>query len=60
MSNLTIRMPEADRAVLAELGARVADTIGLELSQSDLIKLSIRHAVAQDPATLFRRPQETP
>jgi hypothetical protein len=58
MSNLTIRADADARANLAELGSRIADTIGLELSQSDLVRISIKHALAADPADLFRRPQE--
>jgi hypothetical protein len=55
-SNITIRMPDADRAILAALADRVAEDIGVELSSTDLIKLAIRR-LPTSPADLFRPPE---
>jgi hypothetical protein len=54
-ANITIRMPQAERAILAALAGRVAEDIGVELSSTDLIKLAIRR-LPVDPGELFRPP----
>lgn len=56
-NNITIRMPDADRAILAELANRVAEDLGVELTSSDLIRLAIKR-LPQSPAELFRPPTE--
>jgi hypothetical protein len=55
-SNITIRMPDTDRAILAALADRVAEDIGIELSNTDLIKLAIKR-LPTSPAELFRPPE---
>jgi hypothetical protein len=52
-SNITIRMPDTDRAILAALADRVAEDIGIELSNTDLIKLAIKR-LPTSPADLFK------
>jgi hypothetical protein len=54
-SNFTMRMPDAERAILANLADRVAEDIGVELSSSDLIRLAIKR-LPTSPAELFRPP----
>jgi hypothetical protein len=54
-SNITIRMPDTDRAILAALAGRVAEDIGIELSNTDLIKLAIKR-LPTSPADLFKPP----
>jgi hypothetical protein len=56
-NNITIRMPDADRAILAALADRVAEDIGIELSNTAVIKLAIRRCAGLSPAELFRKPQ---
>jgi hypothetical protein len=54
-ANITIRMPDAERAILAALAGRVAEDIGVELSSTDLIKMAIRR-LPSSPADLFKPP----
>lgn len=55
MTNLTIRMPDADRAILAELANRVASDTGVELTSSDLIRMAIKR-LPTTAEELFRLP----
>jgi hypothetical protein len=54
-TNITIRMPAADRAILAALADRCAEDIGVELTSSDLIRMAIKR-LPTSPAELFRPP----
>jgi hypothetical protein len=56
-TNITIRMPDADRAILAELANRVASDTGVELTSSDLIRMAIKR-LPTSTAELFRLPVE--
>jgi hypothetical protein len=55
-NNITIRMPDADRAILAALANRVAEDLGVELTSSDLIRLAVKR-LPTSPAELFRPPE---
>jgi hypothetical protein len=52
-TNFTMRLPDVDRAILATLADRVAEDIGVELTQTDLIKLAIKR-LPTSPADLFK------